>query len=200
MTKKILLFAVMALFAVSSVMAQDSIPEKKDKKPSKFGSFVRRVGEATTGINMSDETFAVLPFKAQSLIKMEVVSCVGNSETGTVLLTLAVIAKQDKVKTDLGKSCGNGNQECVTAKDTKGKTFEGQEVGSISQIGAKENPKGTPVEYQFKFSTIPSTMTEIEVVLMEFYIHGNTNVGSNMSDIDPIQVRNIPIQWDAVSE
>lgn len=132
MKKKTFIISMLCLTliggSINVLQAQETKQEEQqqpEKKKSKLGSFVRKVGEATTGINMSNETFAVIPFDAQKLISMEVVSCTGNINTGQVLLTLAVKAKQEGVKTNLGKSCGNGNQECVTAYDTKGTTFEG---------------------------------------------------------------------------
>lgn len=86
--------------SINVLQAQETKQEQQqpEKKKSKLGSFVRKVGEATTGINMSNETFAVIPFDAQKLISMEVVSCTGNINTGQVLLTLAVKAKQEGVK------------------------------------------------------------------------------------------------------
>ena len=195
--KKVLVFVFAVLFICASALAQEA---QQEKKKGGFGSLLKKVGEQVTGINMSDETFAVLPQRAIPLIQMEVVSCIGDSEAQTVLLTLAVKAKKDRVKTNLGKSCGNGNQECITAYDTKGNIYEGQEVGAFSQIGAKENPQGIPIQYQFQFSAIPATLKAIEVIHIEFYIQCDTNVGSNMSDVDPIQVRNIPILWDVEPE
>jgi len=215
--KKLVLLAVLAVFTAGSVIAQTETTEpqkeqsgkkgKKDEKPegekkkSGFGNFIRRVGESTTGINMSNETFAVLPARAKALIQMEVVSCIGDSRDQSVLLTLAVKAKPNgKAKIDLGKPCGSGNQDCVTGYDTKGKTFQGQEVGSYSQTRAKETPAGIPVEFQFAFSAVPATLQAFELVQIEFYIYGDSSAGSNMSGVDPIQVRNIPIQWDVENE
>lgn len=194
--KKAVVLSVLAIFCMTgSIFGQTT--EKKEKKTSKLGSLVRKVGEAATGINMSNETFAVIPFEAQALIDMEVVSCVGNSNTQDVVLTLAVKAKKDGVKTALGKSCGNGNQECVTGYDAKGGTYEGREIGSFTEIsGPKENPAGIPISYSFGFSSIPSTLQSIEVVQVEFYVYADKNVGSNMSNIKPIQVRNIAITWE----
>jgi hypothetical protein len=202
MKKRILLLAVLAVFTAGSMMAQtESDAASGEKKKGKVGSLIKRVGEQTTGINMSDETFAVLPQGAQPLIQMEVVSCIGNSEAGTVLLTIAVKAKKNNVQTGLGKSCGNGNQECITGYDTKGNTYTGQEVGSFSQVsGYKENPAGIPVQYEFAFSSVPSTLNAIEVVNIEFYIVADKNIGSNMSGVEPIQIRNIPIQWGVTAE
>lgn len=169
---------------------------KPEKKKSKVGSFLRKVGESTTGINMSNEAFVAMNLDAQKLIDMEVMSCVRDSATNMVVLALGVKAKQDGVKTDLGKSCGNGNQDCVTAYDTKGNTYEGQEIGKYSEInGQKENPAGIPVKYEFAFAGIPPTLSSIEVVQVEFYIYASQgSVGSNMSKVEPIQVRNVAIQ------
>lgn len=187
--------------SINVLQAQETKQEEQqqpEKKKSKLGSFVRKVGEATTGINMSNETFAVIPFDAQKLISMEVVSCTGNINTGQVLLTLAVKAKQEGVKTNLGKSCGNGNQECVTAYDTKGTTFEGVEIGTFTEVVAqKECPLNIPVQYSFGFTNVPATLAGLEMVRIEFYVYAKSGgVGSNMSKIEPIQVRNIQITWE----
>lgn len=201
--RKVLCLALIA-GCTSSVFAQDASKDqatveqqkKPEKKKSKFGSFIRKVGESTTGINMSNETFVAMNINAQKLIAMEVISCVRDKASNTVILTLGVKAKQNGVQTSLGKSCGNGNQECVSGYDAQGNAYEGQEVGSFSQVsGSKENPVGIPIKYEFAFSDIPATLGSLEVVQVEFYIYSNqSSVGSNMSNVEPIQVRNIPIQ------
>ncbi len=204
MKKRIFISSMLCLAliggSINVLQAQETKQEQQqpEKKKSKLGSFVRKVGEATTGINMSNEPFAVIPFDAQKLISMEVVSCTGYSKTGQVLLTLAVKAKQEGVKTNLGKSCGNGNQECITAYDTSGATFEGQETGTFTQVVAqKECPLNIPVQYSFGFTGVPATLAGLEMARIEFYIAAKSgNVGSNMSKIEPIQVRNIPITWE----
>lgn len=199
-----LLFVSLLMFCSCSSQQAVAQTDKKatEKKSSKLGSMIRKVGEAATGINMSNETFVSMNFDAQKLIAMEVISCVGDSKTGQVQLTLAVKAKQEGVKTNLGKSCGNGNQECVMAYDTKGNSFEGRELGTYTEVAAqRENPMNIPVHYSFGFTNIPASLTDIEMVRVEFYIAAKSgNVGSNMSNVEPIQVRNIPILWDVEEE
>ena len=185
------------MFSSIAMAQNDSVPAK-EKEKGKFGNFVRRVGESTTGINMSNEIFAVLPAKAKPYIELVVVSCVDDSRTGDVLLVFAVKAKQNGIKTNLGKSCGNGNQQCVTGYDTKGKTFSGVEVGSFTEtFTPKETPAGVPIQFEFTFTSVPSTLKAIEVVMVDFEVSGNgVNVHTGMGDVEPIQVRNIPILWD----
>jgi len=196
---RFLTFILLGAFICTGTYAQE---QTKTKKKSKFGSFIRNVGEATTGINMSDETFVSLNIDAQKMIEIGVVSCIGDSKTQTVTLTLYVKAKADGTQTDLGKSCGhNGNDNCVTAYDAKGNTYSGTEVGEYTKIGSKENPTGIPVQYQFVFSDIPATLKQIEVVMVEFYtLNPNNHLGSNMSSVNPIQIRNIPIEWGTAAE
>lgn len=191
---------LMPVFAQDDASANDAgevKKEKKEKKPSKVGNFLRRVGESTTGINMSNETFVAIAFEAQQMVDFAVQSCTGDPNTGTVLLTLTAKAKKNGVKTNLGKRVNNSDY--VTAYDAKGATFEGKEVGSYTEIGRKDNPAGVPVQYQFVFSDVPTTVAQIEVVQVEFYIDSNDNhIGSNMSSVEPMQVRNIPIAWGAL--
>lgn len=211
--RKITIFgmALVTFFMISGVTStvsgqenqEKEQQEKPTKKKSKLGSFIRKAGEAATGINMSNETFVGMNIEAQQLVNMEVVSCIGDSQTGKVMLTLAVKAKKDGVKTGLGKPCGSGNQECVTGYDAKGNAYEGQEVGTFTEVSIqKENPAGVPVRYQFGFSAIPPALQALEVVQVEFYIYSSQggSVGSSMSKIEPIQVRNIPIEWDVKAE
>lgn len=205
MKKKTFIISMLCLTliggSINVLQAQETKQEEQqqpEKKKSKFGSFVRKVGESATGINMSNETFVAMNMDAQRLIEIQVASCVRDTATNHVLLTLTVKAKQDGVKTGLGKPCGNGNQECVSGYDTQGNTFTGQEVGTFTQVsGNKENPMNVPVKYEFVFADIPPALHAIEVVTMEFYISAKSgNVGSNMSKIEPIQVRNIQITWE----
>ena len=194
--KKVVLLSVLAVFCMAGNAFGQST-EKNEKKKSKLGSFIRKVGESTTGINMSNETFVAMDFDAQKLIELEVLSCKRDSTTQAVLLTLGVKARQNGIKTALGKPCGSGNEECVNAYDAKGNLYVGQEVGTFTQIsGPKENPVGIPVKYEFVFSDLPTTLSSIEVVQIEFYVYSRNggNVGSNMSKVEPIQVRNIPVQ------
>ena len=81
------------------VMAQDDNggqqSEKKEKKKSKFGSFIRKVGEATTGINMSDELITAMPMELKMHLKVSEVTAVGDPATGSVLVTVTVVTSED---------------------------------------------------------------------------------------------------------
>lgn len=193
--KKLILVMLSCAF-LAPVFAQDDAgtddtgkpkKEKKEKKESKFGNFLRRVGESTTGINMSNETFVAVDIRAKQLADFSIQSCVGDPSTGSVILTIAVTAKSNGCRCDLGQYSGE------KAYDSKGNEYKGKEAGD----GYPKNlVAGVPVQYQFVFTSVPTSLAQLEVVMLEFYIqNSNDYVGSNMSDVEPMQVRNIPIAW-----
>lgn len=187
--KKLIVMAVLAVFTAGSVMAQnDSVPAEGKKKGS-FGSFIKKMGERATGINMTDEPFVVNPLK--SAIDVEFVGAYGDASTGEVSLVFKVKNKTYVSRASFGGSVGStGN---TTAFDSKGKSYS-QERGCPSF----EVPKGIWVEircegkYNGAFQNVPETLEAFELVKMSVYIDAN-NRGM-------IEFRNIPIQWGVVPE
>ena len=83
--KKILVFAFATLFICASAMAQE---EKQEKKSGGLMKALKKGVESATGLKVSDETLFVYP--AIGEWKMTVESCIGNKETGNVVLKIKV--------------------------------------------------------------------------------------------------------------
>jgi hypothetical protein len=192
--RKIILLAVLATFTVGSVMAQtesknDSVPaktEKTEKKKSKFGSFLKKVGEKTTGINMTDEPFIVNPNPAA--FDAEFIGAYGNSAEGRVTIAFRVKTKIVVSQASFGGSVG-GTGESI-AYDTKGKTFK-QHSGDPVRVDAA---KGVWTEvkldgFKSSFENVPADLKAFELIKVSFYF--------SAKDRGILELRNIPIQWDA---
>lgn len=165
--------------------------KKKEKKPSKFGNFMRRLGESATGINMSNELFISVDPKARLYADILLIECTGDPQTGNVVLTLGVKAKQNGVTTTLGKK--GGGQDAVQAFDAKGNTFECSILSDCSRVDC---PAGVPVQFKYAFQNVPASLPVIECVTMDYRISGEDGfVGTG--DGGPMQIRNIPIAWVA---
>lgn len=110
-------------FAAAPLRAQSDNPdqkiEKKEKKKSKLGSFIRNTVEANTGLNVSNEVYITFEegdrgIAMRETMDIEFVNCTGNPTTGKVWVTLRVRVKDGEkafVKLD-------------NATTSDGKTFE----------------------------------------------------------------------------
>lgn len=188
---------LMPVFAQDDASANDAgevKKEKKEKKPSKVGNFLRRVGESATGINMSNETFVALDFSAQRLMQVQVKSCYGDSKTGQVVLELTVAAKSAKTRISIG---GKDVKKHILALDAQGNSFEGQGI-TISHSDMMPN---TPMKYEYVFTGVPAGLMALECVQLSYYVNSPDGiVGSNIGDGTLMQVRNVPVVWDPVQE
>ena len=187
MMKKLVVMTILAVFTAGAAMAQnDSVPADGKKKGG-FGSFVKRVGEQTTGINMTDEPFVVNPLK--SAIEVEFVGAYGDASTGVVSLVFKV-----KNKTNATFVLCGGNTYQTAAFDVKGKTYK----TNLSVGPNFDAPKGIWAEIAMvgkskgAFVDVPETLAAFELIKMYCQVDGN-NKGL-------IEFRNIPIQWGVVPE
>ena len=91
--KKVLVFAFAALFICASAMAQE---ENQEKKGGGLMKALKKGVESATGLKVSDETLFVYPVIGEW--KMTVESCIGNKETGEVVLKINVIKIGDQLR------------------------------------------------------------------------------------------------------
>lgn len=158
--------------------------DTEENKTSKFGNFLRRIGESATGINMSDELFIKFDTKAQTAAQIMEVSCEGNPANGEVLVTLRIMGKQDGVTLSLG-----GSDDYAT--DAKGNKYHVTE----RHIKKQDLITDVPIRYEFIIQKVPTDLAYIERLYLNFYMSGAVTVGSNMSGVNELQIRNIPIKW-----
>jgi hypothetical protein len=190
--KKYILLFTLATFAAGGAMAQtltDSTEVKKEKvkkekKKSKFCSFVKKVGETTTGINMTDEPFIINPNSAD--FDAEFAGAYGNSSTGKVSIVFKVKNKTYAAQASFGGSTsGNGR---TVAFDVKGKNYYQYNSGSKGYAVAKGIWTEVMLDGKDAFENVPSELQAFELIKMSFYFDAKVR--------GMLEFRNIPIQWD----
>lgn len=179
-----LIMAAMFTIQSNSIAQKESDNQQTEqgsqKKKSKFGSFVRKVGEASTGINMSNEMFIVNP--ASSYVDIQLVGCFGNSNTQQVELVFTAKSKSS----DYNSARFGGSSQ---AYDTKGNIFKEYHSGGESA----PLPAGVPVKYTIKrIEKVPSTLQAFELISSKWYL----DAGHHDQGKSKIEFRNVPIQWD----
>ena len=184
MRKIILLIALAVLTAGSMIAQNDTTSNKKEK--GKFGSFMRKLGETSTGINMTDEPFIVNPLR--SSIDVEFVGAYGDPSTGGVTIVIKVKNKTYE------KYTGFGGYDALTAFDKNGKTYKG---GSATEKEL-DTPKDLWVEVKLdgyhKIQKVPESLAAFELINL------NCKIARKSSLSGTIELRNIPIQWGVTPE
>ena len=127
----------------------------------------------------------IYPFLAFSYV-----SCVGDSLTGKVSVTVEATAKNDSVMIAFGKNCGENL--CLRAVDRQGNLFEGNFVESYGQ--EKTLPVGEAVRYIFEFEQIPVGLDMFHFVKAEYEIKNGESVITSQ-DCNPIGVKYARIEW-----
>ena len=181
MKKKKLFYALFLLCLsanVFDVVAQDNQTPKTEKKGSRFGSFMKKVGEATTGINMTDEPFVVNPNAAR--FKVDIVDCIGNSAEQKFTLTLKITNKgTNESNMCIGGSCG-GN---TLAVDKQGNSYKSDRCAG----DCKDFPTNVPVKVTLIFEKVLPSVQGLEVIKFNLGNYGN------------VELRNIKLSWDVPS-
>lgn len=185
--RRILLLLICTLL-LSSVSAQD---QPKEKKQSKFGSFIRRVGESATGINMSNELFVSFDMKAQTAAQILEVACEGNPASSELLVTILAKAKKN------GATMGLGSSRDDFAADAKGNRFSVNARNNKSK-GHLDLLVDVPTRYEFVVKDVPADLAVLEVLSLGFYIITPDFRISDGPEIEPVQIRNIPIKWETM--
>lgn len=122
---------------------------------------------------------------------LDVVSCEGDPATGQVVITLAATRKA-------AKSLELGSQE-NRAGDALGNSYSFKPLNSKS-TGSKELVAGIPRRYQMLVEGVTPGLPLFSTMNLNFYAWGDSNCGSNMADVDPILIKNVPIVWTPLPE
>lgn len=188
------LLLVVALFAfspmVSNAQEKESAKtetEKKGKKKSKVGSFLKKVGEQATGINMTDEPFTVFPAIVNRCLEVEIIGCYGDKASESATLVFNVKAKRVKADFRVGDSYGSDK-----AYDKKGNSYERNTFSQVS----KDCPKGVPVKYEVIFKSIPTDLDAFELISLGWWLSAGSDKGHANNDTPNLEFRNIPIVWE----
>ena len=182
--KKVLLLVVTALFVCSAAYSQtEDKTAKKEKKTSKFGSFVKKTVEASTGLNDSDEVYSTMVNKRQSdKIDLGFVGCYGDSKTGEVYMVITAKMKIDRIKVYIN------TENAATAKGkmyNTGDNYSNVDVEYAKNIPVEVNMSARPL------LNVPESVTQLEDVKVRVQVGG---------DHDYYHFHNVPIQWDVRPE
>ena len=153
---------------------------------SKFVSMAKKTGEYTTGINMSNEPFCVLPPELKKALDISIESCYG--EAGSNSVTLVFLAKSKNFNSEF--RVGNSMHGLDLAFDKKGNTFK-RYGGEIIQ----NCPVNVPVRYEVSFDNIPNSIENLELIQLTWWVAAGEIRGNGTSSTNPLVFRNIPIQW-----
>lgn len=176
---------IMGLCLIFSLASPGSIHAQENKsKKAKIGSFLRKVGEQTTGINMSNEFFIVNP--AKSDVDIQLVGCYGNSGTRTATLIFTAKAlHQEYPNAVFGGS--------TKAYDAKGKLYDKcQKAGYNITL-----PSGIAVPYGIEgIKNVSPELKQFEIIRLSWYLDSENHFIKD----NPLEFRNVPIQWDVDPE
>lgn len=178
--KRLIYFIILLTFLCGNsdyLKAQDSQPTKTEKKGSRFGSLMKKVGEATTGINMTNEPFVVNTLSTR--FKVEFINCIGNSAEQKFQIFLKITNKG----TNESNMCVGGN--CTgksSAVDNEGNNYKSNSCAG----DCKDFPTDIPVKVMIEFEKVLPSIKSLEVIKL------------NVGNFGNIELRNIPINWDAV--
>lgn len=162
--------------SLTSAVAQENTTT--EKKGSKFGSFLKKVGETTTGINMSDEQFIVNPLATR--FKVEIIDCIGNSAEQKFDVILKITNKStNESNMCVGGSCSGAS----SAVDKEGNSYKPNKCAG----DCKDFPTGVPVKVTVTFEQILPTVKGMEVIKVSLGSYGT------------VELRNVNIKWDAIS-
>lgn len=191
----------MALMLVAAFLALEAQPlmaqndnsgqqtEKKEKKKSKFGSFIRKVGEATTGINMSDELMVKMPLELKMHVKVGEVTAVGDPASGQVLITVSVVTTEDA-----RFNCGSVDLNGDKCMDSKGKEYRVNGLWRADSENA-QTKKGIPHSYQYVAYGLPTDLSAIELLPLAYGYYASGYKTTSIDTHEEIQIRNIAIEW-----
>ena len=182
-------FVLLLVFLVSaSGFAQSKNVNMRAKSVNGKQVAIPSAGKKTNA--KVNQTTMLVDGKIYPFLAFSYVSCIGDSLTGNVSLTIEATAKNDSVVIAFGKSCGENL--CLRAVDTKGNLFEG--AFAENDYHEKALPKDEPVRYVFEFEQIPVGLDMFHFVKAEFEIkNGETVVTSQ--DCNPIGVKYAKIEW-----
>lgn len=177
--KKIILFTIASCLICNLSFSQTD--EKKEKKASKLGSFLKKTVEATTGLNVSDEIYMTQENnKLVGEADIGFVGCYGDSKTGNVYLVLTVNFHNDDGKFSLS---------IPAAVSSKGKVYKNDKSLTFETV------KGVPVELNTEkapIKNVPASLKHFESIKIYTHLVGRI--------VEHIYLHNVPILWDEKPE
>lgn len=149
---------------------------KEEKKKSKFGSFIKKVGEATTGINMTNEMFIVNPDPLK--LDIEFVECKGNTSGQYFEVVLKIKNKSTNDRLYVG-AMGS-----TKAFDSDGNSYE----TTFSSGKDYDIPTNVPVKVSVKYVKVLPSVAHLELI----------NVGTMKNGVKygVIELHNVPVVWE----
>lgn len=182
MKKCLFIYAFIAFYLVGGGLMYTTAQENttaKEKKTSKFGSFLKKVGETATGINMTDEQFIVNPISSR--FKVEIVDCIGNSAEQKFEVLLKIINTGiNESNICIGGSCG-GNSLAV---DKDGNSYKPNACAG----DCKDFPTNVPVKVKVTFEKVLPDVKNLEVVKL------------NIGNFGVVELRNLMLNWDSAQK
>lgn len=191
--KKIILLSLAMVMTFSLFgQSQEEKKEVKKAKTSKFGKFIRKVGESATGINMSDETYVKASPSINKILKFTPKDCYGTLESGEVVFNLSLGLSDDFRTLTLGKRFGGGRFD-VECYDADGNKYNGQIIGHYKTTDLLSS---IPLNITMVFQKIPANLKQIEVIqISDYYLRTNKELVTSGNTHESIQIRNVNIDW-----
>ena len=182
-------FVMLVAFLVSaSGFAQSKNISMQAKSVNGKQVVIPKAGKKAEAI--FSQTTMLVDGKIYPFLAFSYVSCVGDSLTGKVSVTVEATAKNDSVTIAFGKNCGEN--PCLRAVDLKGNLFEGSFVGNGYQ--EKTLPVDEAVRYVFEFEQIPVGLDMFHFVKAEYEIRNGETIISSQ-ECNPIGVKYAKIEW-----
>ena len=186
--KKSTIVLLLALFVSASGFAQSKNINMRAKSANGKQVAIPTAGKKADAI--ISQTTMLVDGKIYPFLAFSYVSCVGDSLTGKVSVTVEATAKNDSVTIAFGKNCGEN--PCLRAVDLKGNLFEG--VFSEKHDEQKALPVGETVRYVFEFEQIPVGLDMFHFVKAEYEIRNGETIISSQ-ECNPIGVKYAKIEW-----
>ena len=186
--KKSVFVMLVALFVTASGFAQSKNINMRAKSADGKQVVIPKAGKKVDAI--VGQTTMLVDGKIYPFLAFSYVSCVGDSLTGKVSVTVEATAKNDSVTVAFGRNCGEN--PCLRAVDMKGNLFEGSFVENGYQ--EKTLPVGEAVRYVFEFEKIPVGLERFHFVKAEYEIR-NGETAFSSQDCNPIGVKYAKIEW-----
>ena len=182
-------FVMLVAFLVStSGFAQSKNISMQAKSANGKQAVIPKAGKKAEAI--FSQTTMLVDGKIYPFLAFSYVSCVGDSLTGKVSVTVEATAKNDSVTIAFGKNCGEN--PCLRAVDLKGNLFEG--VFAEKYDEQKALPVGEAVRYVFEFEQIPVGLDMFHFVKAEYEIRNGETIISSQ-ECNPIGVKYAKIEW-----
>lgn len=178
---------LLALSLSAGVHAQSSNVNMRVSSASGKQVALPTAGKKTDAV--LSQTTMLVDGKIYPFMGFSYVSCVGDSATGTVRVTVEAVAKNDAVTVQFGVNCGEN--ACIRAVDEKGHLFEGT---CIDTNQGQALPMNEPVSYVFEFENVPIGLELFKFVKAEYEMHDGATV-YNSQECNPVGVKHARIVW-----